>query len=99
MKNLSQTDLAEAVHVTFQQIQKYEKGSNRVSATRLLDIAKVLRVDIKHLLGEKDDHATEDPPLLKFLASKQGSALARSAMTLAPRDLRTLLDLARSLEG
>jgi transcriptional regulator with XRE-family HTH domain len=40
---LSQTDLGKAVGVTFQQVQKYENGANRVSASRLQQIAKVLR--------------------------------------------------------
>lgn len=44
--NLSQEQLARAVGVTFQQIQKYERGANRISASRLFDIAKVLGVPI-----------------------------------------------------
>ena len=44
--NLSQSTLGEAVDVSFQQIQKYEKGTNRISASRLYIIAHVLGVDI-----------------------------------------------------
>lgn len=44
--NLSQEQLANAVGVTFQQIQKYERGSNRISASRLYDISKVLGVPV-----------------------------------------------------
>ena len=43
---LSQENLGEAVGVTFQQIQKYEKGSNRVSASKLADIAKFLNISV-----------------------------------------------------
>lgn len=46
MLNISQDVLAEATGVTFQQIQKYENGTNRVSAGRLLSIAQVLRVPV-----------------------------------------------------
>jgi transcriptional regulator with XRE-family HTH domain len=45
-KGLSQGDLAKGVGITFQQIQKYEKGLNRVSASRLLEIARFLGVPI-----------------------------------------------------
>ena len=44
VRGCSQTELGKAVGVTFQQVQKYEKGTNRVSASRLLRIANVLKV-------------------------------------------------------
>jgi len=56
---MSQTRLAEALDLTFQQIQKYERGSNRVSASTLVRIAKALSVPAAALLGE------QDPPLAK----------------------------------
>jgi transcriptional regulator with XRE-family HTH domain len=43
---LSQEKLAQALGITFQQVQKYEKGANRISASRLQDIAKVLEVPV-----------------------------------------------------
>src|SRR5688572_33120395 len=49
---LSQEKLAEAIGLTFQQVQKYEKGANRVSSSRLMDIAKVLEVDIAYFFAE-----------------------------------------------
>lgn len=45
--NMSQEKLAEQLSLTFQQVQKYEKGSNRISAGRLLSIAKILSVPIQ----------------------------------------------------
>ena len=45
-RGMSQTELADAVGITFQQIQKYERGTNRVSASRLFDIARVLKLDV-----------------------------------------------------
>jgi transcriptional regulator with XRE-family HTH domain len=45
-KDVSQTFLGDALGVTFQQVQKYEKGTNRVSASRLQQIAKILNVSI-----------------------------------------------------
>lgn len=48
LKNITQSDLAGAVGIKFQQIQKYETGANRVSASRLWDIANVLNVDVAY---------------------------------------------------
>jgi transcriptional regulator with XRE-family HTH domain len=48
---MSQTDLANAVGVTFQQIQKYEKGANRVAVSRLMQIAKALKCDPSDFMG------------------------------------------------
>ncbi|MGH1403001.1 MAG: helix-turn-helix domain-containing protein [Alphaproteobacteria bacterium] len=57
-RNYSQADLAKSVGITFQQIQKYEKGINRISASKLLEISNALKTDIKDfyrgLLNEKD---------------------------------------------
>lgn len=45
-RNLTQTELGDALSITFQQIQKYEKGSNRISASKLADIAKHLNISV-----------------------------------------------------
>src|SRR3981081_2626558 len=47
-KGISQTELGNSVGVTFQQIQKYEKGANRVGSSRLAKIAAILKVPISH---------------------------------------------------
>jgi transcriptional regulator with XRE-family HTH domain len=49
---MSQTSLATAVGLTFQQVQKYERGSNRISASRLSEFAKVLDVPVEHFFNE-----------------------------------------------
>ena len=49
---MSQTDLAEQLGVTFQQVQKYERGMNRVGAGRLTKVANVLGVPVTKLLGQ-----------------------------------------------
>ncbi len=53
---MTQTDLAKAVGLTFQQVQKYERGFNRVSASRLFEFASVLDVPVSHFF---DEMATE----------------------------------------
>jgi transcriptional regulator with XRE-family HTH domain len=55
-RKMSQTQLGEASGITFQQVQKYEKGTNRVSASRLFEFAKLLGVDISYFF----DGASED---------------------------------------
>jgi transcriptional regulator with XRE-family HTH domain len=54
---LSQTELGKACGVTFQQIQKYEKGSNRVGGSRLMQIAEALKVPAASLLPASQKHA------------------------------------------
>ena len=69
---MSQTDLAEQLGVTFQQVQKYEKGMNRVGAGRLTKIAAVLGVPVSELLG--DDGAAQ--------SNRRAVAEARSPLKL-----------------
>ena len=52
---MSRTELAEHLGVTFQQVQKYEKGLNRVGAGRLTKVADVLGVSVARLLGQDED--------------------------------------------
>jgi transcriptional regulator with XRE-family HTH domain len=51
-RNLSQTDLGDRIGVTFQQVQKYESGANRISMGRLANIAKLFGVSVPYLLNE-----------------------------------------------
>ena len=54
---LTQTKVAEAINVTFQQIQKYEKGTNGVSSARLMQISQFLKVPITYFYEEYKDYA------------------------------------------
>ena len=55
-KGASQHDLANSVNITFQQVQKYEKGINRVSSSKLYDFAKFLGVDIRYFFEGLNDY-------------------------------------------
>lgn len=57
--SLSQTDLANRLGITFQQVQKYEKGTNRVSCSRLSEIAAILKVPIPFFFSDKAEDKTE----------------------------------------
>ena len=49
---MTQTDLGDALGLTFQQVQKYERGTNRISASRLYDLSRVLDVSIEHFFED-----------------------------------------------
>jgi len=97
MLGMSQTALADGLDLTFQQIQKYEKGVNRVGASRLQQIAHILRVPVEFFFeggpavsGAKAD--TADAPSLahvsEFLATPDGLALVASFMKIRSAKLR-----------
>ena len=91
---MTQQQLAEAVGIKFQQIQKYETGANRVSASRLWDIAEALDVDISFFfegLGKG-----EEPGKLRT-SSGQGSARSGALLLCDRTTNRRLFDLARVL--
>jgi transcriptional regulator with XRE-family HTH domain len=62
VKGLSQTELGDAIGVTFQQVQKYENGANRVGPSRLASISKTLGVPIERFFeGTQQSHTLSDP--------------------------------------
>lgn len=90
----SQSELAEHLGVTFQQVQKYEKGSNRVSASKLQLTATVLGVQPAHFFDEGPNTVVgvalnEAPNFIKqFLLLPEGVALAASFMQIKNMQLR-----------
>ncbi|HKK86070.1 MAG TPA: helix-turn-helix transcriptional regulator [Roseovarius sp.] len=99
---MTQQQLAERVGIKFQQIQKYETGANRVSASRLWDIADALDVDISFFFegletesSERDD-APEGVPA-DLLGDKEALDLVRSYYAIPENQRRRLFDLARVL--
>ncbi|MCA1406500.1 helix-turn-helix transcriptional regulator [Ensifer sp. IC3342] len=81
---MTQVTFAKALGITFQQVQKYENGSNRVGASRLQAIAKVLEVApsyfFEDVAGRRDDEITKLNPhdeLIEFLRSDEALALNR----------------------
>jgi len=96
---MSQTDLGDALGVTFQQIQKYEKGTNRIGAGRLHRLAEVLKVDPAFFFeGEmvqtahtssSPDYLTDSPDYLtEFLATSEGIALMNAFRSVPTAKLR-----------
>jgi transcriptional regulator with XRE-family HTH domain len=84
-RGLSQTALAEAIGVTFQQVQKYESGVNRVGAGRLSRIADVLGVSISQLFESSDDVSDAASPF-RLLAEPGALRLLKAfSRTVDPR--------------
>ncbi|MEM8685624.1 MAG: helix-turn-helix transcriptional regulator [Pseudomonadota bacterium] len=98
---MTQQQLAEAVGIKFQQIQKYETGANRVSASRLWDIADALDVDVKFffegLAQENEEKASADMVPADLLGDKEALDLVRSYYAIPENQRRRLFDLARVL--
>ena len=66
---MSQSDLAKKLGITFQQVQKYEKGINRISSSRLWDFSQVLNVPIEYFFAEIDNNLASQSP--RFLQNGQ----------------------------
>lgn len=99
---LTQQQLAESVGIRFQQIQKYECGANRVSASRLFELSQSLDVPAQYFYeGLIPDNAKEDDPdvmAADILSQKETMDLVRAYYRLGERPRKRLLELAKSLE-
>ena len=103
---MSQERLGNKLGVTFQQIQKYERGSNRVGASRLWKISQVLNVDVGFFFdgleeeGSISEFAADDqlPIVYDFIKSTDGVALAKAVSQINNKAVRRqVLELARAL--
>ena len=101
MNGTTQQQLAEAVGIKFQQIQKYETGMNRVSASRLWDIANVLGVPVAFFFEGLDSAVVTAPKVGDLpgdiLGDKEALDLLRSYYAIPENQRRRLFDLARVL--
>jgi transcriptional regulator with XRE-family HTH domain len=92
MLNMSQTEVADALDLTFQQVQKYEKGSNRISAGRLLRLANLLEVSILYFfegVPGADNARTQTPAYVSdLLTTKTGVAMAQAFRRIRRANLR-----------
>ena len=73
MLGLSQKELGEAIGLTFQQVQKYERGTNRISCSRLFDLSRVLDADIGYFFEDISSEVANSSP-----ARRQGGWSARN---------------------
>ncbi len=95
-RKLSQTDLGTALGVSSQQIQKYENGINRISGSRLIQVATLLGVSVGHVLGE-DSHAPVADDVMTALSCPGGHDLAAIFNKMPVDRRRLLIDVARAM--
>lgn len=108
MLSMSQEKLGDALGITFQQIQKYEKGTNRVGASRLQHIATVLKVPVSFFFEDAPGAPDEaggfgeqsHTYVVDFLSSSEGLSLNKAFVRIKDsRVRRRIVDLVQSLAG
>jgi transcriptional regulator with XRE-family HTH domain len=110
MLGMSQEKLGESLGITFQQIQKYEKGTNRIGASRLQHIARVLSVPVSFFFEDAPGAPSDQPAgmaeprsanyVVDFLSSAEGLQLNKAFIRIKDSKLRRkLIDLVRALAG
>lgn len=108
MLGMSQEKLGESLGITFQQVQKYEKGTNRVGASRLQDISSILNAPVSFFF---DDAPTKEPATprapaeegpntlaMEFCSTAEGLALNRAFVKISnPKIRKRIIDLVKTL--
>jgi transcriptional regulator with XRE-family HTH domain len=107
---MSQEAIADKLGLTFQQVQKYEKGVNRIGASRLFQLATVLGVPVQYFFQDMpltaesgqtmvEEHAAESA-IMDFLRTNDGMELTKAFLRISDvRSRRAILELVRSLGG
>ncbi|MCP5432956.1 MAG: helix-turn-helix transcriptional regulator [Alphaproteobacteria bacterium] len=107
---MSQERLGELLGLTFQQVQKYEKGANRIGASRLFQISRILNVPVQFFFDDVPEtpdrgrnaegfaEADQTPLIMNFVSSAEGLELNRAFTAIADPNVRKrIIDLVRSL--
>jgi transcriptional regulator with XRE-family HTH domain len=99
---MSQETLGTALGISFQQIQKYEKGMNRVSIGRLMQIGQAVNKPLEFFssgLGDGVKFTAEQRERSAFLATREGDQIIRAMIDLSPYLQQCIINLARELRG
>ncbi|MBB5517545.1 helix-turn-helix domain-containing protein [Amphiplicatus metriothermophilus] len=108
MLGMSQDKLGEALGLTFQQVQKYEKGVNRIGASRVFELSRILEVPIQYFFDDFDgaggsaygfaEGESGDDSFMKVLQTPEGVQLCRHFFEIRdPKVRRRVLDLVKTL--
>jgi transcriptional regulator with XRE-family HTH domain len=99
-RGLSQSDLAGEIGVTFQQVQKYEKGANRVGASRLSQIANVLGISVGELFEPSRQRPSDGDSPFKLLTEPGAVRVLKAyVQTTDPRLRRAIVNLIEGIAG
>ena len=107
MLSMSQEKLGEKLGLTFQQVQKYEKGTNRIGASRLQHISQILKVPVSFFFegvsGKQSEDGSKAPVadyVSDFLSSSDGLALTKAFTNIKDSKLRRrVVDLVEEIAG
>ena len=110
MLGMSQEKLGERLGLTFQQVQKYEKGTNRIGASRLQHISQILKVPVSFFFegvsgpAKQDEDGSSKAPVADyvsdFLSSSDGLALTKAFTNIKDSKLRRrVVDLVEEIAG
>ncbi len=88
---MTQTNLGDALGLTFQQVQKYERGANRIGSSRLYDLSRVLDVSVEHFFEDMPPAVATSSP-----TKRRGKAKAAPGYELDPMAKRETLELVRA---
>ncbi|AGF74042.1 transcriptional regulator [Bartonella australis AUST/NH1] len=101
---LTQEKLGEKLGITFQQVQKYEKGTNRVGASRLQAIAEIMDVPVSYFFDKGtsakpvEGFSEDDSNFMDFCSSSEGIQLMRAFTNISDSKVRRkIIDLAKAL--
>jgi transcriptional regulator with XRE-family HTH domain len=103
MLGITQDKLGEELGLTFQQVQKYEKGANRIGASRVFEIARALDVPVQYFFdglngAEPSGLSEEEAEFMRVMHSPEGLEICRSFAEIKdPRVKKRVLDLVRTL--
>jgi transcriptional regulator with XRE-family HTH domain len=100
--NLSQTALGKHLGVSFQQVQKYENGTNRISAASLMKIARFLNISIGDLMSSRDGQPQKSTTsgrneVARFMKSAEGRSLIQGFLAVDPHLRRHVASLVKAL--
>jgi transcriptional regulator with XRE-family HTH domain len=88
---MSQEKLGEAIGLTFQQVQKYERGANRIGASRLFDLSRVLEVPVSFFFDEMPDNAASQSPRMMINGMVEEIALEAENDPMTKRETLELV--------
>ena len=98
LSNMSQADLAKTVNISFQQVQKYENGVNRISIGRLYEFSKLFKVSVDYFVDDfeastRKKKSNDDNSIIALLSDRETAKLVNSYWQIENKQMRkTILD-------